>query len=1004
MRKYPGLILLLLLFIIPAKVLAQNGFIVKGKIIDSTGVPIGNASITEKKQKKSAMSKEDGTFQLTVQDNAVLFFSSIGFEETEVVVKGNGYLTVMLKPVNEKLSDIVVTALGVKRDKRNLTFSSQLVKGEDITRAQEPNILNALNGKVAGVQISSTNGAPGSASSIVIRGITSMYGDNQALIVMDGVPINNDETDGGGDGGSGNNRLADIDPSVIESINVLKGAAATALYGAAGARGVLLITTKNGSKSRKPSVTLASSLSLESPIYAPRQTKYGQGTDGNYVDGETVKTSTSWGPLMDTLYINGKKAPVYDQMKEFFQTGASNNNTLSVSGGGAASDYFISYAYFDQKGTVPKAALKRHSLFTKFRSQIMDNLSATFEMTYSYADKASINEGYGLQNPLNTVYIAPISYNMRPYLNADGSQRLYRYSRDNPYWVIDNVGNASLVNRFLPQVHLNYSPFSWLTVTERLGADIYSDKFNYHVNIGDISYSTGRLYSNNLNFRQFNHDIIVQARTQMGRFSGSLMLGNNVWSRHYDNMNAYGTGLSTSGFYNMSNASSVNYSESSSLQRKVGFYAQAEIDYARLLVLSLSGRYDGSSVLSQKKAYYPYGSAALGFIFSELLQNNMKRIVNFGKLRVSYATVGNDNVHVYANNTPYYQTNTNVTFPYQGQNSALISSQLGNANLKNELQKEFELGLETKLLDSRIGLEASYYHRKMKDGLVDNVPLAYSTGYGSTIVNSAEMHTNGIEVLLTGTPVKSKNFSWDVTVNYSKQKSVVDYITGNESAGIGFVYAKVGDVYGQLYGSKYARNNAGKLLLGDDGLPFSNSNGFFGSALPRWTGGITNQFHYKQLALSFQVDTRQGGLITNTDEYYNLFYGVSKATEMRADRVVDGVNATTGDKNTVSVTAQKYFQTISYITESLVQNSSYIKLRNVSFSYTLGKSLLSRLPFRECIVTVTGRNLWIKKYAGFTGSDPESNNTFGTGVSSMGEYSFGTPTSRSYGCSLRLVF
>ncbi len=1003
MRKYSMMLIVLLLLCSCLNSFGQSSTI-KGKITDSAGVALGNVTIKEKNQKRTVLSKDDGSFEIAVAEDAVLLFSSVGYEPQEMAVSGRKLLKVVLKHSDDVLADVVVTALGVKRDKRNLTFSSQAVKSDELTRAQEPNVLNALSGKVAGVQIASTTGAPGASAAIVIRGISSLYGDNQALIVLDGVPINNDETDGGGDGGAGSNRLADIDPSVIDNINILKGAAATALYGSAGARGVVLITTKNGSRTRKPTVTLSSGLSFETPLYAPRQMKYGQGSNGIYVDGEATKTSTSWGPLMDTLHINGKKAPVYNQMKEFFKTGITNNNTISVSGGGQSSDYYLSYSYFDQKGTVPKATLKRHSLFTKFHSQIFDKLSATFELTYTYADKGSINEGYGLQNPINTVYIAPVSYNMQPYLNADGTQRLYRYSRDNPYWVLDNVNNASLVNRFLPQLHFSYTPFPWLTITERLGGDIYTDKYNYHVNIGDVSYATGRLISNNLNFRQFNHDLIVQFRKEAGKFSTSFLVGNNIWSRHYDNMNAVGTGLSTSGFYNMSNASSVNYSESSSLQRKVGFYAQAELEYAHFLILSLSGRYDGSSVLSQDKAYYPYGSAAAGFVFSELLGQGWKKIVNFGKLRLSYATVGNDNVGVYANNTPYYQAATNVTFPYGGQNGSLISSSLGNPNLKNELQKELELGIETKLLNNRVGIEASYFHRKMSDGLVQGVPLANSTGYGSTTLNAARMHTNGIELLLTGTPVKSRYFSWDITLNYSRLKSVVDYIDGNPSAQVGFVYAVANEVYGQLYGSKYARNTKGQLLLGDDGLPYSDGNGYFGSALPDWTGGITNQFRYKQFSFSFQFDARQGGLLVNTDEYYNLFYGVSKSTEDRANRVIDGVNATSGAKNTVSVSGQKYFQTISYITEAQVQKSSYVKLRNVSLSYNLSKAWLRGLPFKEGMITFTGRNLWIHKAAGFTGSDPESNNTFGVGVGSLGTYAFGTPSSRSFGCSLKLVF
>ena len=984
---------------------AQSQIKLKGKVVDGSGSPVPQASILIKGKKTAVVAAEDGSFSIAAPAQGVLRISAIGYEPKEVAFNGGTELNITLASSDKALSEVVVTALGVKREKRNLTFSSQEVKSEELLKAQEPNVLNAITGKVAGVQITSTTGAPGSSSAIVIRGITSLTGDNQALIVLDGVPMNNDETDGGGDGGSGSNRLSDIDPAIIDNINVLKGAAATALYGSAGARGVVLITTKNGGRNNKPTITLSSGVSWESAILAPRQYTYAQGSNGNYVDGVTAKTSTSWGPRIDTLYQNGVKVPFINQMKEFFKTGLTNNNTISVAGGSPTSNYYVSYSYFDQKGTVPSSKLGRHSLFTKFNTQITSKLSLTTELTYTNSKNFSINQGYGLQNPLVTVYIAPISYNMKPYLNDDGTQRLYRYSRDNPYWVIDNVGNTSLVNRFLPVVNLAYTPTSWLTFTERLGADIFADKYNYHVNIGDISYTTGRLIANNENFRQYNHDFIAQAKGSFGKFNASLLVGNNVQSRHYDYMNAVGTGLAKVGYYNMASASTVKYSESEYNKRKVGFYSQAEIDYNRILILSLSGRYDGSSVLSTDKTYYPYGSGALGFIFSELLDEKLKSVISFGKVRASYAMVGNDNVGEYATSNTYNQAYTNVSFPYNGQNGFLVNSTLGNPNLKNELQKEFEVGLETKLFNNRIGLEASYFDRRMTDGLVQGVALAYSTGYGSTTINSARIRTRGLELLFTATPVRTRDFSWDVTINWTKLKTkVLEVAPGLTQTNIGFTYAVEGKPYGMIYGSKYARTDKGELLLDDNGRPYNGGNDFLGTATPDWTGGITNQFHYKNIGLSFFFDTRQGGVLDNVDEYYNLFYGVSKTTESRADRIVPGISATTGLANKVSTTAQAYYQNASGITEAQIQDASYIKLRNVSLSYSLAKSLLAGTPFKDATFSFTGRNLWIHKASNFTGSDPESNNTFGTGNGSLGVYTFGTPTSKSWGCSVKLVF
>lgn len=985
--------------------------VIEGTVTDESKHPVSYATISIKGTTKGTITEKDGTFKLSAASGAIITIRAVGFTTKEITLGGEDHLSITLAENPSDLNEVVVTALGVKKEKRNLTFSSQEVKSEEILRAKEPNVLNSLTGKVSGVQITSSSGMPGSSARIVIRGVTSIAGENQALIVMDGVPINNDETDAAFDGGPGTNRLADIDPGIIESINVLKGAAATALYGSAGARGVVLITTKKGNINRKPTVSLSSGVSFENTIFPDRQYKYAQGNKGVYIDGETAKASTSWGPAIDTLTANGKKVPGHNPLKDFFRTGVTTNNTISVDGGNATSNYFMSYSYFNQQGTIPNTDYTRHSIFAKYNTQLSSKFSSTFQFTYSNVLNHKMPEGYGLENPLWTVFMGPVSYDFHPYLNADGTQRLYRYSRNNPYWVLDNVLNTSTVNRFLPLLTFVYAPNDWLSVTERIGADIYTDHLNYHVNTNDITYTTGLVYTNNQNFRQYNHDFIVQLKKQIGKFNSSLMLGNNIYANYSDYMTAKGLGLAKPGYYNMASASTVTYTESMTRNRKVGFYAQAEVDYNRMIVLSLSGRYDGSSVLATNHTYYPYGSAAAGFIFSELFTDKLKETVNFAKVRASYAVVGNDNVVAYSTQTPYLQAviagdaSSNLNFPYNGQNGFLINSALGNANLKNELQKEFEIGLETKMFNNRIGLEASYFDRKMSDGLVSGISLANSTGYSSTTINSAKMETKGVEVLLNLTPVKTKSFSWDVTINYTKLNSKVLQIGGGlDQTSIGTIYAVKGQPWGSLFGTKYARTADGQLKINDAGLPYaSDEYGIVGNITPRWTGGITNMIRYKQFGFSFFIDTKQGGDILNSDDGYGLYYGTSKPTENRADRVVKGISDATGTANTVSVTGQQYFQQISGITEAVIQDDSYIKLRNVSLSYNLDKKLLGKMPFKDASIVLTGRNLWIHKAADFTGGDPEVN-SWGNHNSGLGIYTFSAPTSRSFDCTLRITF
>ncbi|WP_133993587.1 SusC/RagA family TonB-linked outer membrane protein [Dinghuibacter silviterrae] len=1001
MRKSAMLLLCLLGSLLS---MAQNGGIITGKVTGPDGSPIPGATVKVKGKSKGTVTIEDGTFQLRGLDKATLVISALGYGTQEVEATNGGVVSLTLAKNTKSLEEVVVTAIGVKKEKRELTFSSQEVSGADVTRSKEPNILNGLTGKVSGVQITNASGTPGGSARIVIRGITSILGNDQALIVLDGTPINNDETGGAPDGGAGTNRLSDIDPNIIESINVLKGAAATALYGSAGARGVVLITTKHGTG--KPKLDFTSEVSADYAIFPERQYKYAQGDQGVYYDGNTSKTSSSWGPEMDTLTVNGQKVKSYNPLKQFFRTGITTNNSLQLTGGTPTSNYLMSYSYFDQTGTVPKDEYKRHAFFVKYSNDILPNLKSTIQLNYTYGETYKLPEGYGLTSPMVTVMTLPVSWNPLPYEDSTGAQRLYRYSRNNPYWIVDNVLNTSVVNRFIPMATFVYTPFSWLTATERVTADIYSDQQDYHVNTGDIAYGTGYIYNGRLFNRQYNHDFILQAKKQFGDFNTSLLLGDNIQSVYNADSYANGKSLSTPGFYNISNASSVNYYDYYSQTRKVGYYSEADVDWRNTLVLALSGRVDGSSVL--KKTYFPYGSAALGYIFSENLPQSWRKTINFAKARVSYAVVGNDNVGAYANTTEWYQASVagylnSLTFPYNGSNGFQISSTLGNQNLKNELLSEFEAGLEMKLFDNRVGLEASYFNRKMTDGLVNGAQIAYSTGYTGTTLNSATMTTNGVEALVNVTPVRTRTFSWDMTLNWSKiNNKVTGIVPGTNMTDVGFVYAVVGQPWGVLYGSTFDRTASGQLKINASGLPYSTTTGIVGNITPNWTGGIMNTFRYKQLALTVFIDIKKGGQIENTNEYYDYYYGIAKVTENRQDRVVAGISDVTGKANTVSTTAESYYRALSSVTEAQIQNDSYTKLRNVSLSYALRPGSLARTPFRDVTFTLTGKNLIIW-HGNFTGGDPETN-SWGSGNGSIGNYSYSTPSSRSVDVTLKLGF
>jgi TonB-linked SusC/RagA family outer membrane protein len=909
---------------------------------------------------------------------------------------------------SSQLKEVVVTALGVKRDKRILTYSAQELKGATIAAAKEPNIVNALAGKVPGVQITSSSGLPGSSSRIVIRGNTSFFGDNQALIVIDGVPVNNDET-GNLNMGPGTNRLADIDPAIIENISVLKGAAATALYGSSGARGVIMITTRSGAAyaGKKPLVTVSQDLSFEKPWLPEMQDKYALGERGSYYDGETQKTGSSWGPLMDTLRINGQPAKRYDPLQYFFKTGVTSNTALSLQGGNEGSDYLMSYSYLKQTGTMPETGYERHALFAKYNTKISQQLNSTFQLNYSSATNDRPSEGYAFESPLWTVYSAPLSWNPHPQLNADGTQRVFRYQRNNPFWAAEHIQNASRVNRFIPVITFSYHPLSWLTITERIGADLYTEQDKYLEERGSTTNPKGRIIEQNINFRQFNHDLIISADKTFGDLHVNLLAGNNLYAYYNQVQRATGTGLSIDDFDNIGQASNISYADDYYRRRKAGFYAQSNIDYRQMLVLSLTGRYDKSSVLAKEKNSYPYGSVAGGFIFSELLPQ--ARFLNFGKLRLSYAVVGNDGVDPYSLVTNYQKPNGlpgigNITFPFQGQSGYLLSQTLGNPELRNEQLNELEAGLELNLLNNRIGLEASWFNRQTKHGIIPGVAIAPSTGYTGTTVNTAEMSNRGIELLLQVKPVITTDFGWNFTFNFSRIRNKVQAIYEDmRLLGNGFSAIMVGQPYGVIMGSSYKRDEQGQLLIDAAGLPFSDGSiNNIGNVLPDWMAGLGNSLRYKQFSLDFLFDMRKGGDIQNNVDAFGFFYGTPKVAEQREDRVVPGISAASHQPNTISVTAQDYYRRLNAITEAVIQDGTYVKLRTVSLSYNFGKLLTAHNFLKSASFTLTGRNLWIYS-PHFTGGDPETS-SLGTANGSLGFYSYSAPTSRSVNFSLKASF
>lgn len=993
--------------------------LVKGRVTGPDGNPLQGITVQVKGTHIAAATDANGEYELSVPSNANLDFSGVGFETQSIKISGRTSFDVSLRSATQQLSEVIVTALGIKRDKRTLTYATQEVSGSTLVEAKQDNLVNALAGKVAGVQITNSSGMPGSSARIVIRGVTSLTGDNQALFVIDGVPVDNTEAgnpDNSLFAGSTVNRASDIDPNIIESITVLKGTAATALYGSAAARGAVIITTKTGAnKSGKPTVSFSSSYSNEDANLPEFQDKYAQGSRGNYVNGNIgQKGSASWGPLIDTLKVGGVPVQKRNNVKDFFITGHTTDNNVSLSGSTDKSNYLVSYSYLKTTGTEPSTDYSRHAFFVKYGTKIFSNLNLTTQFNYIHSDNHRLTEGNGLANPLWTIYAAPISWDPLPATNPDGSQQVYRAARNNPYWLVNNTGIEDKTDRVLPVVTLTYNPLSWLSVTERLGVDMYVNNTDYHENVGIIgSTSTaGRLWKRENQFQQFNNDLIIRANKNFGNdLSADIVVGNNILTTYNNSSFVQGVGLSIPGFYNISNANSVTSNYGYFKTRKVGFYAQATMEYKRMLILSLTGRLDGSSVLSQDKQFYPYGSASAGFIFTEALGMASNPIMNFGKIRVSYSSVGNDNVGPYALSNPYFHNGIgNITFPYNGINGFQLTTTYGYP-IKNEGSKEYEAGIETKFFQNRLSLDVTYFNKKSVDLIVSGSPIAPGTGFSSASINAGDISNKGIEVVLGITPIKTKDFSWEININYSKIKDKVIRL----APGIpylqfaGFVnpgiYAFANQPYGVIYGSHFLRDSTtGKLLLDDNAYPqIANDLAPIGNVTPKWIGGLTNTLTYKGFIFSFTLDYKNGGDILNLDNHYLYFYGTPKSTENRGDSTVfNGIIQSSGKPNTQKVVLdQNYFTNLlSNVDESSVQDGSYLKLRQASIGYNFGYSFLKRAGVKGLTLTVSATNFIL--YKNYSGSDPEV--SLNGGGNGQGFSSWNVPSSHNVIVGLKVLF
>jgi TonB-linked SusC/RagA family outer membrane protein len=1098
MRK---LILLLMASLLTTAFVQAQTREVTGTVVDSAGNPLAGASINVKGQKRGTSAGLDGSFRLTAPNNATLVVSAIGFLQQDVPV-GSGSVSVHMLRDNRNLNEVVVTALGIRKEKRAINTAQQTINADEMNKSGTGNALGELEGKASGLTVIQSTGDPGGGVYIRLRGATSITGNNQPLLVVDGIPIDNsinnfDATAGAGNnsnGANGNliggqqptNRGNDLNPNDVESINVLKGPAATALYGLQAASGAIVITTKKGGTGRRTAVNFNSSVTMDKVGLLPKlQNQWSQGTGGKYSPPEATG-STSWGAKIDTLawdgatdypfdkhgHIVGKSDPTakipvtpYDRYK-FFKTGLTYNNNISLSGGNETSGYRMSLGNVEQTGIIPRAKYDKTTLSLSGNTKI-GRLTTSAAINFIHSTNYKVQQGSNLSGVTLGLFRTPATfdnsngYGTDGYLHkdayelADGTQRTYRGGGgyDNPLWVVNNDPTHSNVDRVFGFAQADYTIAPWISLTYRLGGDVYAQNDKTSYEIGSAIANAGAVYINNYNVNQFNSDFIVNLHKNFGDdWQSSLVLGHNYFTASNNEVLTSGLGLNVPGFYDMSNAQAYLAGEVLLHKRTMAFYGDLELNYKRMLFLSVTARNEESSTLPAAHNTFFYPSVSVGWVFTELPGMKESNLLSYGKLRASFAQVGKDAPY-YALTTPYTSGvftdgfTPGITFPANGLSGYQISSAIasvGNSNLKPENTYSYEGGFDLGFLRNRLQFNATAYYSRTSDGILP-VSLPFTTGFAAKVLNASIITNKGLELTLDGTPVQtSYGLKWNVVVNWSRNISKVVqlypgiqsfFMGGFGSGGEAGIFAVPGAPFGVIYGNTTPHSNLNDIkspLLIDDrqasntyAQPLAGGIGpnlVLGNPAPDWTGAVISNLSYKGFMLGVQVDVRHGGAMWNGTRGALANKGTAQETSNRYTPTVfkgllghldDNGNVVhfegnvekpgPGAANTIqSSYTQNYWQNVGNSfgagQETDIENGGFTRIRQLSLTYELPRALLKKGPFTSLSLTFIANNLhvWTK----YDGVDPET--SLGGPSNVQGLDYFNNPNTKSYG--LRLNF
>lgn len=1046
---------LLLLFNIIV-VLAQQKT-VSGVVYDENNEPLPFVNILVKNTSNGTQSDIEGKFSIECSENDILIISYVGYETKELPVANQTNLTVSLTPANE-LETVVVTAQGIKRSEKGLGYATQNVNEELIQAQPEPDVAKLLDGKLAGVDINSTGGVPGSGSSVIIRTIGNITGGNQPLWVVDGVPFlsgtDSPQNFTGAGGGTSSSRFLDLDPNNIQDIRVLKGLAATTLYGDQGKNGVILVTTKNAKLAEGAfNIDLTMNSYITQVANLPEfQNKYGQGggnqintgfvgTWGDIADGREVPHWLSGADFADVFpQFQGVTVPYRtykNNVKDYFQTGFGKGINFRASGRNQDLSYNAGFNYTNEDGYIPNSGLTRYGFSFGGKTKIGDKLevsgSGSYTKTGTHSPPISASNGGGVSVFTRLLFI-PRSLDLHgiPYQNpVDGSNVFYsRTDVDNPLWLTANSRNTENIDRFNGKMELNYAFNPKFNLKYRFGLDTYTNKLGFHINRGSAvaNLNLGILRDDIRTNRLFSHDVILSTKLfKVNDFGVDGLVGFNMRRDELETLSLVSQGQVIFGRVNHDNFTTQSAGQGYFERNVFGAYAQANLSFKNYLYLNLSARKDWISNLEKEhnSAFYP--SASLSFILTDAVPAlKESKAFNYLKLRGSYATAADFPGLSYLTR----QTADLETQDFDGLTTISSATTLGNFDLQPILHKEYELGLETRLINNRVKLEATYFHRDTEDQILQR-SLDPASGYLSTNINAGLVSSDGLEVSLDLTPIQTDNFTWNVMSNFYAYETIVEelpegseFFAVNGFNGLGN-YAVEGEPINVIVGTYALKDANGNYLINpDDGHIIKSddvglNDKVIGDPNPDWTLNVFNTFRYKNLSLTAQVDYVHGGDVYSQTIQNLLRRGVTKDTETGRDQtfVIPGVyaNPDTGEiltdnagnpiPNQVQVAANDlYFLNLLDASSESIYDGSRVRLKNVSIAYDFPKQWLKNTGISSLKFTLTGENLWYKAFniPEYTNVDFDVNSV---GVGTGQGLDFQTAlNSKRYGAALKLTF